>query len=174
MTSGHRLRLAIALGLLAGISLAGPARAESALAQSKRIAELSRAGKYAEAVPLAQALVARLEKTSPNSRDHAATLNNLAELYSDLGRDADAEPLYKRALVIMEKAVGADSSDIPPEMGNLAAIYERQGRYAEAEPLFKRSLANCERALGPNHPDVGRSLNNLATLYEKQDRHADA
>ena len=174
MTSGHRLRLAIALGLLAGISLAGPARAESALAQSKRIAELSRAGKYAEAVPLAQALVARLEKTSPNSRDHAATLNNLAELYSDLGRDADAEPLYKRALVIMEKAVGADSSDITPEMGNLAAIYERQGRYAEAEPLFKRSLANCERALGPNHPDVGRSLNNLATLYEKQDRHADA
>ena len=28
----------------------------------------------------------------------AATLNNLADLYSAQGRQADAEPLYKRAL----------------------------------------------------------------------------
>ncbi|HTO64693.1 MAG TPA: CHAT domain-containing tetratricopeptide repeat protein [Bradyrhizobium sp.] len=172
MTSG-RSRLAVALGLLAGIACSAPASAESPIAQSNRANELSRAGKYFEALPLARAAVASLEKTGPGSRDFAGALNNLAQLYADLGRDADVEPLQKRALAIMENVVGLDSPDIAPEMNNLAALYQRQGRFAEAEPLFKRALANAERR-GPAHPDVGRQLNNLATCYEKQDRHSDA
>jgi CHAT domain-containing protein len=175
MTSRRPWRLAALIGLTASIFLVAPASAAQSLsAQSARIAELSRAGKYADAVPLAQAMLAALEKTSPGSRDYAAALNNLAQLYGDLGRDAEAEPLYKRALAILEKTVGRDSPDIAAEMNNLAALYQRQLRYAEAEPLFKRALANCERGLGPNHPDVGRQLNNLATLYEKQDRHSES
>jgi CHAT domain-containing protein/Tfp pilus assembly protein PilF len=174
MKPGHRSCLTIAIGLIAIFSLSMPASAQSAAALSAKAAELSRAGKYSEALPLAQAAVVALERTSPNSRDFAGALNNLAQLYGDLGRDDQAEPLYERALAIMERAVGNESSDIAPEMNNLAALYERQARFAEAEPLFKRALLNCERALGPNHPDVGRQLNNLATLYERQDRHSDS
>jgi Tetratricopeptide repeat len=33
----------------------------------------------------------------------AQSLNNLAELYTRQGRDADAEPLYKRSQAIREK-----------------------------------------------------------------------
>jgi tetratricopeptide repeat protein len=40
------------------------------------------------------------------------TSSNLAQLYRDLGRDAEAKPLQKRALAIMEKAVGLDSPDV--------------------------------------------------------------
>lgn len=174
MKPGDRSRPTIAIGLIVILCCGVPASAQSPAAQSAKAAELSRAGKYSEALPLAQAAVAALEKTGPNSRAFAGALNNLAQLYGDLGRDDQAEPLYKRALPIMERAVGTNSSDIAPEMNNLAALYERQGRFAEAEPLFKRALANCERALGPNHPDVGRQLNNLATLYERQDRHANS
>jgi CHAT domain-containing protein/Tfp pilus assembly protein PilF len=173
MRPGLRAGLSIAIGLLAGVVLGVPASAESPVAQSNRSNALIRAGKYFEALPLAQAAVAGLEKSDPNGRDLAGALNNLAQLDGDLGRDADAEPLQKRALAIMEKLVGLDSPDIAAEMNNLAALYQRQGRYAEAEPLFRRALANAERR-GPAHPDVGRQLNNLATLYEKQDRHGDA
>jgi Tetratricopeptide repeat len=35
-------------------------------------------------------------------------LNNLAVLYCDQGRCAEAEPLFKRTLVIDEKALGPD------------------------------------------------------------------
>lgn len=174
MKPGRRSILAVAIGLIAILSMSIGASAQSPIAQSNKAAELSRAGKYSEALPLAEAAAATLEKTSPNSRDHAGALNNLAQLYGDLGRDDKAEPLLERALAIMERSVGIDSSAIAPEMNNLAALYERQGRFAEAEPLFKRALANCERSLGPNHPDVGRQLNNLATLYERQDRHGDS
>jgi Tetratricopeptide repeat len=93
---------------------ARPALAESPIAQSNTAGEPIRAGKYFEALPLARAAMASLEKTSPGSRDFAGALNNLAQLYGDLGRDAEAEPLQKRALATMEKAVGLDSPDIAP------------------------------------------------------------
>jgi CHAT domain-containing protein/Tfp pilus assembly protein PilF len=172
MKTGNRLAL-VCLALLVSACLGTPASAQGLAAQSAKINELGDAGKYAEAIPLAQAMVAKLEK-DPTSRDFAGALNNLAQLYGDVGQDADAEPLYKRAIAIMEKAVGLDSVRMAPELNNLAALYERQSRYAEAEPLFTRALALCEKSLGPKHPDVGRSLNNLATLYERQDRHADS
>jgi CHAT domain-containing protein/Tfp pilus assembly protein PilF len=164
--------LLVSLAFAAGVCLSNPSSAGLA-AQSAKIAELERAGKYAEAIPLAQAMLANQEK-GPPSRDLAGALNNLAQLYGDVGRDADAEPLHKRALAIMEKSVGRDSVEMAPELNNLAALYERQLRYAEAEPLFKRALLVRERALGESHPDVGQSLNNLATLYEREDRHADS
>ena len=83
---------------------------------------------------------------------------------TDQGRYAEAEPLYKRALAIREKALGPDHPDVAG-LNNLAELYDKQGRYAEAEPLYKRALAIDEKALGPDHPDVATALNNLAELY---------
>src|SRR5262249_30460191 len=99
---------------------------------------------------------------------------NLAALYRDQGRYADAEPLYKRSLAISEKALGPTHPDVATTLNNLAEFYREQGRYADAEPLYKRALTLREKALGPDHPDVAVSLNNLAGLYERQDRFVDA
>jgi tetratricopeptide (TPR) repeat protein len=41
-------------------------------------------------------------------RDRGRRLNNLAALYDAQGRYGEAEPLYKRALAITEKALGPD------------------------------------------------------------------
>ncbi len=166
------------LALVAGLALAitaSPSLAQKAdlSAQSARIKALRSAGKYAEALPLAQAMVASLEKTN-NSRDLAAALNNLAQIDADQGHDDQAEPIYKRAIALMEKGTGLDSVEIAPVLNNLAALDQRQGRFAEAEPLFKRALAIREKALSREHPDVGQSLNNLATLYVKQQHFTDA
>jgi CHAT domain-containing protein len=173
MTSRNRLVLMLCLALAGAAFVGTSSFAQGLSAQSGKIIQLTRAGKYAEALPLAQAMVAQLEKGPPN-RDLAGAINNLAQVYGDMGRDAEAEPLYKRALAIMEKSAGLDSADIAPELNNLAALYQRQLRYAEAEPLFKRALAIREKALGAAHPDVGQSLNNLATNYEKQERHSES
>jgi CHAT domain-containing protein/Tfp pilus assembly protein PilF len=177
MKSGNRLALTLGLALVASACLGNScfAQKNDTAALSARLAELGRAGKYSEAIPLAQRQVANLEKSSgPVNRDLAGALNNLALLYGNQGQDSEAEPIYKRALAILEKTDGLDRVEIAPELNNLAALYERQGRYAEAEPIFKRALAIREKALGQAHPDVGQSLNNLATLYERQRRHADS
>jgi len=172
MKSRNRLAVTVWFAL-AGAVVGTPSLAQGLSAQSGKVIQSIRAGKYAEALPLAQAMVTELEK-GPASRDFAGALNNLAQVESAMGRDAEAEPIYKRALAVMGKAVGLDSAEMAPELTNLAALYERQARYAEAEPLFKRALALREKALSSAHPDVGQSLNNLATLYERLDRHADS
>jgi CHAT domain-containing protein/Tfp pilus assembly protein PilF len=169
----NRLALILCAALAAGASFGAPCSAEGLGAQSARINALGAAGKYSEAIPLAEAMLANLEK-GPPTKDLAGAINNLAQLYGDVGRDAEAEPMFKRALTIMEKVVGIDSVDISYELNNLAALYQRQQRYAEAEPLFKRALLLSEKQLPPNHPDIGRALNNLATNYEKQNRHAES
>ena len=171
--SSHRLALMLCLALASSAGLVAPSFAQGLAAQSAQISALGDAGKYSEAIPLAEAMLANLEKGAP-SKNLAGAMNNLAQLYGDVGRDAEAEPLYMRALAIMEKTVGVDSVEIAPELNNLAALYQRQLRYAEAEPLFKRALALSEKQLPANHPDIGRALNNLATCYEKQDRHAES
>ena len=172
----HR-RLALAAGLALAIttSLATPGLAQKAdlAAQGARINALNQAGKYAEALPLAQAMVASLEKGN-DGRELSAALNNLGQVYAGQGRDDLAEPIYKRAIALMEKSLGLDTTLIAPELNNLAALYQRQGRFTEAEPLFKRALAIREKALSREHPDVGQALNNLATLYVKQEHFADA
>ncbi len=173
MTRRH-LTLVAGLALAITASLSTPGLAQKGLAaEGARINALTSAGKYSEALPLAQGMVASLEK-SDNGRDLAAALNNLGQVYAGQGHDDLAEPLYKRSIALLEKALGLDNALVAAELTNLAALYQRQSRYAEAEPLFKRALTVREKSLSREHPDVGQALNNLATLYVKQEHFADA
>lgn len=87
----------------------------------------------------------RAESSSPS-------LNNLAELYRNQGKYADAEPLYRQSLAIWEKVLGPDHPDVATSLNNLALLYRAQGKYVEAEPLYKRSLAIREQSLGKTIP----------------------
>ena len=76
----------------------------------------------------------------PDHLNVATSLNNLAELYRNQGNYAQAEPLYKRSLAIMESILGPEHPDVATNLNNLAMLYHAQGHYAQAEPLYKRSL----------------------------------
>ena len=85
----------------------------------------------------------------------AQTLNNLALVYRAQAKYREAEGLFKRALAIREKALGASHPDVGQTLNNLANLHGDQGKYTEAEGLYKRALVIREKALGANHPDVG-------------------
>src|SRR5262249_40982425 len=102
------------------------------------------------------------------------TLNDLALVYWTQGKYNEAEGLYKRALAILETALGGNHSDVGRTLNNLALVYRVQGKYSEAEGLLKRALVIREKALGANHPDVGQSLNNLANVYWTQGKYSEA
>jgi CHAT domain-containing protein len=140
---------------------------------NKNINELIKAGKYSEAIPLAEQVVAiRESRFGHDSVSVANPLNELARLYDNQGRYADAELLYRRALQIWEK----DKNDrsVATALNNLAVLYEHQARYSDAETMHLRSLAIKEKLLGSDHPDLAISLNNLASLYQSQGRYTDA
>ena len=104
----------------------------------------------------------------------ALSLNNLAELYVNEGKYAEAEPLLKRSLTTHEKVLGPDNVHVAPILNNLAKVYWIEAKYSDAEPLLKRSLAIYEEVLGPDHPDVALSLHNLALLYTNEGKYVEA
>ena len=95
-------------------------------------------------------------------------------MYWRQGKYSEAEGLFKRALAIREKVLGAHHGDVGQSLNNLANVYRDQGKYTEAGALFKRALTIREKALGANHSDVGQTLNNLALVYVAKAKYTDA
>ena len=69
----------------------------------------------------------------------AQSLNNLAELYKGQGKHAEAEPLFKRALAIAEKALGLEHPHVATVLENMSEVYEKTGKKDEAESLKARA-----------------------------------
>ncbi len=63
----------------------------------------------------------------------------MAQIYKNHGQYAEAEPLYKRALAINEKALGSDHLDVATCLENLAALFRATNRYEEALELEQRA-----------------------------------
>jgi tetratricopeptide (TPR) repeat protein len=101
----------------------------------------------------------------PGHPEVAFPLNNLAELYREQSKDAEAEPLYLRALHIWEQTLGVDHPFVAHPLNGLANLYRGQGRSMEAEAFYHHALSIREQQLGPHHPET---LHDLALLRQKQ------
>jgi hypothetical protein len=143
---------------------------------NKQVTELYQAGKFNEAVPIAQEAVELSEKAlgldHPNT---ALALSNLARLYWFLGDYAKAEPLFQRALKIKRKALGPDHPDTAAARKNLGELYRSMGDYAKAEPLLKARAENSRPGKFVTCPKCG-ALHRLTASEVEQgywtcDRH---
>ena len=84
-------------------------------------------------------------------------MNNLGILYMAMGRHAEAEPLYRRALDGREAALGPTHPSTLSSVGNLGILLRDMGRHADAEPLLRRAQqvrgdarsSECECATPP-------------------------
>src|SRR3954469_8716551 len=99
---------------------------------TRQMKQLYRAGKYQEALPLAQkSLVLREKEFGPDDDHVAMPLNDLGTIHYNLGQFAVAEPLYKRALAIRERTLGPDHPEVAMMLNNLGDLYRAEGHFAE-------------------------------------------
>ena len=116
----------------------------------------------------------REKALGPDHPDVATSLNNLAALYFDQGRYADAEPL--------PTVVGDLRESAGPDHPDVASFAEQSARSLIERP---RSLCRCRVRCSSGRWRYGKStrsrssrccgsLNNLAVLYSSQGRYADA
>ncbi|OCK73609.1 hypothetical protein K432DRAFT_312428, partial [Lepidopterella palustris CBS 459.81] len=96
------------------------------------------------------------------------TVNNLGNLYADLGRLDEAEKMYQRALTGYEKALGqkAVKKNIPAlnTAKNLANLFWQTGRAKEAEELYGKALFGVESVFGrlsDRYRDIAEALDEL-------------
>jgi CHAT domain-containing protein/tetratricopeptide (TPR) repeat protein len=160
------------LAMMSGNIGAQEPSAEELDAQATKLHEQ---GRYQEAIPLRQRVLAINEKVrGPSDPATASSLHELAVLYYSTREFDKAEPLYLRALAIREKALGPEHADTAVTLNSLASLYYTTRAYVKAEPLYLRALAIREKALGPEHPDTARVLNNLGALYQQMGEGAKA
>jgi tetratricopeptide (TPR) repeat protein len=93
-------------------------------------------------------------------------LGQLSLLFGEKARFVQAEPLYRRAVMIFDKSLGPDHPNVATSLNSLAHLLQDTYRPSEAEPLYRRALAISEKSLGPDHPNVATSLNSLAQLLQ--------
>ncbi|MDD3845605.1 MAG: CHAT domain-containing protein [Syntrophorhabdaceae bacterium] len=141
-----------------------------------QIDQLKKEGRFQEAIPLAVRLLAVNESIhGPDDPNIAAAASNLANLYRVTGRFTEAEPLFRRALAIQERAPrGPDRPPVAQILMFLARIYNQTGRFTEAEPLLERALEIRQRA-GIRRPEaIAFNLVLLAEAYHHNGRQAES
>ena len=100
----------------------------------------------------------------------ARLMNDLGLLLNAKASHAEAEPLLRRALAIVEKSLGADHPGVAICLNNLSILLIATSRLDEGEPLMRRALVIDEKSLGPDDFNVAIRLNNLAQLLKRTNR----
>lgn len=117
--------------------------------------------------------VAEAETLGPQDPRLATTLNRLGVIYYYLGRYLGAEPLFCRAVSLLQDA-NAESADLGMILCNLGCLHKSQGKYPEAETAFKDALMVWERTLGPDDPELALAYQNLGEMCMHQGRTPEA
>jgi tetratricopeptide (TPR) repeat protein len=125
-------------------------------------------------LPHALTCASLIESFGMEFAEGARLLNQAGYYLNERAEYAQAEPLFRRALAIREKALGPEHPHTASSLNNLAELLRFQGKPEEAEPLYRRALAIYEKALGPEHPDTATGLNNLAELLRDQGKLSEA
>ena len=118
------------------------------------------------------ALVLAEASDSIAALDFAGVWNGLGLACKGCGEFDEGERAYRRALALLETALGAGAPKIAGEVAtifhNLGGLEHARGRCAEGEQLARRGLAIREKLLGPDHVDVAKDIAALAALLDGQ------
>jgi len=181
MKTRGRLLAATAVTILVTTAFAGPVVAQSAPSAAQNaslktylpeVQRLKQKADWAALEQLARQAMTDLAQLGPETIDVALATDWLGVALFQQGRNAEAEPLFRRALAITEKALGEEDPLTTSNLINVAEVLRVQARYAEAEPLARRALASNEKA--GRELGVAGSLNGLAILLEAQGRFKEA
>jgi tetratricopeptide (TPR) repeat protein len=89
-------------------------------------------------------------------------MNNLANIYDKIGRDAEALQIREELLKIHKEVSGPQHPQTLTSMLNLARSYRETGRLQDALKLHEETLAQRRAKLGDAHPEALVSLGYVA------------
>jgi tetratricopeptide (TPR) repeat protein len=105
----------------------------------------------------------------------------LARSYADYawafqkqGKNAEAEPLAKWALIAREASFEPGSPAISQSLNQMGTLYYDLGRYAEAEPLLRRAIDSQAKSAKANPQEHARSQTLMGLLLAVQRRYAES
>jgi CHAT domain-containing protein/tetratricopeptide (TPR) repeat protein len=138
---------------------------------------LARANRGLADYPAADAAYTRaiaLLEAAGDKANAGIVTDNLAVLLFQQGRLDEAEARHKRALALIEEALGREHKSAGQVAANLGAMLNEASRHAEAEPLLRRALAIARAQKQPDPVTIGIIEDNLAGLLRMTGRNEEA
>lgn len=129
---------------------------------------------YADAEVQLRAILPSAEKWWPNGRQLADTLNLLALVYSSEGRGREAEPLYDRAIAILERQPGDSSLDLAKAYANEGNIFLKEGKTEAAQHRLNEALLVYQQNPEAAGVELGSVLHSLGVVQAMQGRFSEA
>jgi tetratricopeptide (TPR) repeat protein len=133
-------------------------------------------GLYGAAEPhLLKAMEIRQRVLGKDHPDALKSMNDLALVWGEQGKCAEAVALYRQALAAEQRVLGKDHPDALKSMNDLGFVLcDGTKEYSEAEKLYRQALAARERVLGKDHPDTLTSMNGLANVLRAEGKYPEA
>jgi tetratricopeptide (TPR) repeat protein/CHAT domain-containing protein len=184
----------------AGRSLEGKA-AQRVEELEKWIKECQKAGKFAEALPLAReaaevrervqgkghweaqdarrsaqdlARLAELPEADRRQATHAFRLRAEGEAQQKKARYAEAEAAYRGALEIWRSLWGENHPDTASSYYEIADTLYARNKFANAQTFYEKALTIQRRTLGETHPLTASAALDLGFNFHAQGRYAEA
>jgi CHAT domain-containing protein/tetratricopeptide (TPR) repeat protein len=161
----------------AALALAEKAGPEAASDLVNALNNFARAERALANYPAAEALYKRAIALLDGKGDAANSgiiTDNLGAMLGQIGRLDEAERYNKRALQLLEQALGRDHKEVGVAAGNFGVLLKEARRYHEAEPLLRRGLAIAEKQTAQDRVGIGIITDNLAGLLRETGRPREA
>ncbi len=100
-----------------------------------------------------------------NDSAYGASVNDLAQLYTEAGNYKIAEALYLQSMEIRKRWGGLEHPEYAGSLLNIGDLYQRMGRYSEAIALLNKALLIYEKNPGSESSVYGTVLISLANVY---------
>ena len=158
----------------ASMTAVGQGQPEAILTAQGRFNQLYDVGRFAEAVPVAEEVLALIKsRGGETGSEYGAALYQLGNVLVGVSRYAEAEAYLRRALVHF----AAQPQLVQPRMQAevmLATTLVYQSKLDEGVPMMQRLAVAFEATFGINDPRTISTLNNLAQTLQVVGRSAEA
>lgn len=121
-----------------------------------------------ELLRAAQELLSAERQLGPEDPGIAALCVKVGDVYTDHHQYAQAEQLYRRALLMRERLGNAPEKEIAEILARIGDLQFRQQHYDEAQEIYLRLLDIWETAAGPDDINFVNCLESLAAVYYVQ------
>jgi CHAT domain-containing protein/tetratricopeptide (TPR) repeat protein len=141
----------------------------------QRVALLRAGGKFDEAIPLAERIVALCERLYGQPHQEVArAVKRLGRLYADKADVVRAEEHFERALSILRSALGDENPDVARMEVEIGEFYRYTTQKERSETLLRHALETYEKIYGPDHEMVAFTLCILAITLDYRRKYSES
>ncbi len=108
------------------------------------------------------------------SREAAASLNDLGLAYSRNGKTLEGTQAFQEALDIRRRLPGNDNPDLADSLNNLGEMYTDRGKVPEGEALVREALGIRQKLFGSNSLETASSLRSLSIILGDEGQWAES